>query len=146
MGIINNQVVSRSHEVRFDSGRHPLGKIGFVLLATEQTVADDMSTLIPAGVGVHYARLNNPDSITRESLAAVEPDLVKVSASLRNARLWLWTRLSPSGRRVHSWSKPDWSRPASKRWRKGSSSTAWSKPVPCGSFPIQRAARRMLGY
>ena len=82
MGIINNQVVSQSRDVRFDSGRHPLGKIGFVLLATEQTVADDMSTLIPTGIGVHYARLNNPDSITTASLAAVEPDLVKASASL----------------------------------------------------------------
>ena len=82
MGIVDNQVISRPQDVSFDSGRHPLGKIGFVLLATEQTVADDMATLIPAGVGVHYARLNNPDSITRESLAAVEPDLVKASASL----------------------------------------------------------------
>ena len=80
MAIVNNKVVSRQWDVVFDGGRHPRGKIGFVLLATEQTVMDDVMTLIPDGIGVHFARVNNPDEINRETLAAIAPDLVKTAA------------------------------------------------------------------
>ena len=82
MAIVNNEVVSRQWDVVFDGGRHPRGKIGFVLLATEQTVMDDVMTLIPDGIGVHFARVNNPDEINRETLAAIAPDLVKTAATL----------------------------------------------------------------
>lgn len=54
----------------FDAGRHPRAKLGFVLLATEQTIEDDMALLRPPGVGVHFARVPIPDSITVASLAA----------------------------------------------------------------------------
>ncbi len=57
-------------EIRFDDGRHPRAKLGFVLLATEQTVEDDVLRLCPAGVGAHFTRAAIPDSITNESLAA----------------------------------------------------------------------------
>ena len=82
MSIIDGQVVSRSYETIFDQGRHPKGKIGFVLLATEQTIIDDMVTLIPDGVGVHFARVNNPDSITNESLAQIAPDLTRAAKTI----------------------------------------------------------------
>ncbi len=57
-------------EIRFDDGRHWRAKLGFVLLATEQTVEDDVIRLCPDGVGVHFTRAAIPDSITSETLAA----------------------------------------------------------------------------
>ena len=56
--------------IRFDAGRHPRARLGFVLLATEQTVEDDVMRLCPAGVGAHFTRAAIPDSITSETLAA----------------------------------------------------------------------------
>ena len=73
---------SRSFDIRFDEGRHPRAKIGFVLLATEQTIPGDMEALIPEGVGVHYSRVPIPDSITCDSLAALAPDLTRAASLL----------------------------------------------------------------
>ena len=69
-------------DAMFDSGRHTRAKIGFVLLATEQTIEDDMFTLMPQGVGVHFTRAPIPDSITVESLAAQADDLSGAAATL----------------------------------------------------------------
>jgi len=68
--------------VRFDAGRHPRAKIGYVLLATEQTVQDDVLALRPAGVGVHFARVAIPDSITNATLAAQVDLLADAAATL----------------------------------------------------------------
>ena len=68
--------------VQFDQGRHPRAKIGYVLLATEQTVQDDVIKLQPAGVGIHFTRAAIPDSITNESLAAQAALLADCAASL----------------------------------------------------------------
>ena len=57
-------------KIRFDRGRHHRAKIGYVLLATEQTIEDDVVKLTPEGVGVHFTRMAIPDSITNETLAA----------------------------------------------------------------------------
>lgn len=67
-------------EVRLDGGRHPRGKIGYVLLATEQTVQDDVIRLTPPGVGVHFTRVRNADSITVESLTDVADDLARAAS------------------------------------------------------------------
>jgi maleate isomerase len=66
----------------FDGGRHARGKIGFVLLATEQTIEDDMFALRPDGVGIHFARAPIPDSITVESLARQADALAPAAATL----------------------------------------------------------------
>jgi len=66
----------------FDRGRHHRAKLGYVLLATEQTVQEDISTLKPEGVGIHFARAAIPDSITNETLAAQADLLADVSATL----------------------------------------------------------------
>ncbi|MEL6317673.1 MAG: arylmalonate decarboxylase [Pseudomonadota bacterium] len=66
----NSPCDARVAPIRFDGGRHRRGKIGYVLLATEQTVQDDVMRLRPEGVGVHFARAPIPDSITEASLAA----------------------------------------------------------------------------
>jgi maleate isomerase len=62
---------SRRYNVVFDAGRHPRAKLGFVLLATEQTITDDMVRICPDGVGLHFTRVSSPDSITVESLTTV---------------------------------------------------------------------------
>ncbi len=59
---------SENSIITFDSGRHPRAKIGFVLLATEQTIEDDMYRLLPEGVGIHFTRSPIPDCITAETL------------------------------------------------------------------------------
>lgn len=66
----------------FDAGRHHRAKVGFVLLATEQTVEHDMHTLMPEGVGVHFTRAPNPDSIIVETLAKQADDLAPAAATL----------------------------------------------------------------
>ncbi|PWE32686.1 arylmalonate decarboxylase [Maritimibacter sp. 55A14] len=68
--------------VRFDAGRHPRAKIGYVLLATEQTIEDDIMALRPSGVGVHFTRAAIPDSITSDSLAAQAGLLADCAATL----------------------------------------------------------------
>lgn len=66
---------------RFDRGVHWRAKIGYLLLATEQTVQDDVMALRPEGVGVHITRLAIPDRITVETLAA-QADLLAEAAGL----------------------------------------------------------------
>ena len=69
-------------EVRFDQGRHPRARLGFVLIATEQTIEDDMFRLTPHGVGVHFTRVRIPNKITVATLAAVETELAGAAALL----------------------------------------------------------------
>jgi len=68
--------------IRFDSGRHSRAKIGYVLLATEQTVQDDVMNLRPSGVGVHIARVPNSDSITIDTLEEQADRLGESAATL----------------------------------------------------------------
>ena len=68
--------------IRFDRGRHWRAKIGYVLLATEQTIQDDVMRLRPEGVGVHIARAPIPDSITNATLAAQADELAAAAATL----------------------------------------------------------------
>ncbi|MEM9909344.1 MAG: arylmalonate decarboxylase [Pseudomonadota bacterium] len=66
----------------FDAGRHSRGKLGFVLLATEQTIEGDMATLCPDGVGVHFTRVPIADSITVETLTAQADHLTPAARML----------------------------------------------------------------
>jgi len=66
----------------FDAGRHARAKIGFVLLATEQTIQDDMYRLFPPGVGLHFTRAPIPDSITEATLQAQVHALAPAAATL----------------------------------------------------------------
>lgn len=75
-------VRSPAHEVEFDAGRHNRAKIGYVLLATEQTIQDDVMALRPEGVGIHISRAAIPDSITNETLAAQSELLADAAATL----------------------------------------------------------------
>ncbi|MGI9315728.1 MAG: maleate cis-trans isomerase family protein [bacterium] len=76
-----NQYSSLS-QVRFDEGRHSRAKIGYVLLATEQTIEDDVMRLRPSGVGVHFTRAAISDSITHSTLSAQKALLADCAATL----------------------------------------------------------------
>ena len=78
----NAVIASAPDSIRFDEGSHPRAKIGYVLLATEQTVQDDVIRLQPPGVGIHFTRAAIPDLITNESLAAQADLLADCAASL----------------------------------------------------------------
>ncbi len=78
---------SRSHPETappemFDAGVNHRAKIGFVLLATEQTIESDMFKLCPQGVGLHFTRASNPDSITIDTFNAQLPDLSRAASTL----------------------------------------------------------------
>ncbi len=75
-----NRLLAPTIQTRFDQGSHNRAKIGYVLLATEQTVQDDVMRLRPEGVGIHFSRAAIPDSITSQSLAA-QIDLLADCAS-----------------------------------------------------------------
>ena len=78
-----NAVIAQAPEsIRFDQGRHARAKIGYVLLATEQTVQDDVIKLQPPGVGIHFTRAAIADSITNDSLSAQVDLLADCAASL----------------------------------------------------------------
>ena len=66
----------------FDNGRHYRAKIGFVLLATEQTIEEDMFRMCPEGVGIHFARAYIDDCISVESLSNHRRDLSRAASSL----------------------------------------------------------------
>lgn len=57
--------------IRFDAGRHHRAKIGFVLLAMEQTIEEDMFKLAPEGVGVHFQRAPMANRIDVATLSAM---------------------------------------------------------------------------
>lgn len=62
------------HDV-FDHGRHWRAKLGFVLLAMEQTIESDLHRMSPEGVGVHVTRAEMADAINVETLAAMFPGI-----------------------------------------------------------------------
>ncbi|EJC80698.1 maleate cis-trans isomerase [Rhizobium leguminosarum bv. trifolii WSM2297] len=57
--------------IRFDGGRHYKAKIGFVLLAMEQTIEEDMFKLAPEGVGVHFQRAPMANRVDVDTLSAM---------------------------------------------------------------------------
>lgn len=66
----------------FDAGVSNRAKIGFVLLSTEQTIEADMFRLCPQGVGIHFTRAANPDSITIKTFNEQLPDLERAASTL----------------------------------------------------------------
>ena len=78
----NAVIASAPDSIKFDRGSHARAKIGYVLLATEQTVQDDVIKLRPPGVGIHFTRAAIQDSITSESLAAQADLLADCAANL----------------------------------------------------------------
>lgn len=69
-------------EPTFDAGRHPRARIGFVLLPSEVVIEEDMQTLAPGGVGVHFSRAQMPEGVTVANLAAMRTGLSDAAALL----------------------------------------------------------------
>jgi maleate isomerase len=67
------EVRSRPADVRFDRGRNWRAKLGFVVLAMEQTVEGDVFRMVPDGVGVHFARIAMSNDATLETLVTMAP-------------------------------------------------------------------------
>ena len=67
---------------RLGGGRHPRGRLGFVLLGSEETAGDDLRALVPGDVGVFCTRTRLADPVTVENLAAVGYDLARAAALL----------------------------------------------------------------
>ncbi len=69
-------------DVRFDAGRHDRARLGFVVLAMEQTVEEDMMRLAPPGVGVHFSRAPMANQVTAANLAAMVAGLAGAASLL----------------------------------------------------------------
>lgn len=75
-------LTSTPRDIEYDAGRHHRAKIGYILLATEQTIEDDVATINIPGVGSHFARLPSPDIITVANLLALGDHLAPAAATL----------------------------------------------------------------
>lgn len=75
-------VRSRRWEVRFDKGRNWRGKIGFVLIPNEQTIEDEVTRIVPSGVGVYFSRATMPHEISTESLAQLGDSLAETAGRI----------------------------------------------------------------
>ena len=75
-----NTVSSSPRNIRFDRGRHYRAKIGYVLLAMEQTIEEDVYSLAPPGVGVHFTRAPMANTVTAETLEAMAGGLADAAA------------------------------------------------------------------
>lgn len=58
----------RTGESMLDAGQHWRAKLGFVLLAMEQTIEDDLFRLAPDGVGIHVTRAAMSDTVAVDTL------------------------------------------------------------------------------
>ncbi len=63
-------------------GRHARGRLGFVLLNTEETADDDIRAMVPRDVGVFITRVRLADPVTVKNLAAVAGDLAGAASLL----------------------------------------------------------------
>lgn len=68
--------------VTLDHGRNWRAKLGFVVLAMEQTVEADAFRLAPEGVGVHFSRMPMSNDVSFASLAAMAPDIADAASLL----------------------------------------------------------------
>jgi len=73
---------SRRWQPRFDAGRNPRAKLGFVLIPNEQTIEEDMIRWLPTGVGAYFCRASMPREITTESLAQLRSTIAATAARI----------------------------------------------------------------
>lgn len=58
----------QKYEGVFDAGRHWRARLGFVLLAMEQTIDSDLTRMAPDGVGVHVTRAAMSNAVNVDTL------------------------------------------------------------------------------
>ncbi|WP_413992364.1 arylmalonate decarboxylase [Labrys okinawensis] len=71
VALLHTAIPPWPRRIDFDKGRHHRAKIGFVLLAMEQTIEEDMFRLCPPGVGVHFTRAPMANRISVATLSAM---------------------------------------------------------------------------
>ncbi|EEE35007.1 Asp/Glu racemase [Rhodobacteraceae bacterium KLH11] len=77
---VQSPVKSNPVEVRFDKGRHHRAALGFVVLASEQTVESDVYKLAPEGVGVFFSRQSETGVGSASDLALLETGIDDTAA------------------------------------------------------------------
>lgn len=65
---LNLDTRPQTDDAMFDEGQHWRAKLGFVLLAMEQTIEDDLFRLAPDGVGIHVTRAAMSDTVAVDTL------------------------------------------------------------------------------
>ena len=70
MGHQKHIIQSTSRKVRYDKGTHWRAQLGFIVIASDLVMEENIFRLAPEGVGTSIARLNCSNEITVESLAA----------------------------------------------------------------------------
>ncbi len=73
---------SRSRPFSLGEGRHRRGRLGFVLLGSEETADDDIRFIVPRDIGVFCTRVPLVDPVNVANLAAVEGLLSDAAALL----------------------------------------------------------------
>lgn len=74
------EINSKSVDVVYDVGSHWRARIGYVLLAMEQTIQNDVYRLTPPGVGSFFTRVTMPNAVTVKNLMAVADDLPRAAS------------------------------------------------------------------
>lgn len=73
---------SKPVEAVLDAGRHWRAKLGFVVLAMEQTVEADVFRMTPENVGVHFTRMPMSNNVSLEALAGMAPGIAAAGSLL----------------------------------------------------------------
>ncbi|MGE0238191.1 MAG: arylmalonate decarboxylase [Parvibaculaceae bacterium] len=73
---------SKPDDAVLDAGRHWRAKLGFVVLAMEQTVEADVFRMTPDNVGVHFTRMPMSNDVTFEALAGMAPGIAAAGSLL----------------------------------------------------------------
>lgn len=64
-----DKLISKEWSPVLDQGKHWRAKLGFILMSTDLAAEDDIFSMAPEGVAVHFTRLKTEDYTTNETLA-----------------------------------------------------------------------------
>jgi maleate isomerase len=79
---LETPIKSKSYEIVYDEGRHNRANLGFVVLASEQTVESDCYKLAPEGVGLFFSRQSESGVGEVADLASLETSIAETAALL----------------------------------------------------------------
>jgi maleate isomerase len=68
--------------IRSDGGPSPRARLGFVILATDETSEADLFRMAPPGIGLHFSRIDPPERITARDLSGLMRDLGRAASLL----------------------------------------------------------------
>jgi len=68
--------------IRFDTGPFSRARLGFVILATDETSETELFRMAPPGVGLHFSRIEFPGRITAQNLSGLMEGLERAASLL----------------------------------------------------------------